>query len=358
MQIMRRLRKTCWLPRICVLAVVGMCMTTLAEPAATNQSLRLILTLVDGSRVVGVPKMQSVPLQTDYARMDIPWLRIRKITHEGTNEAVRITMANGDRVQGGFSMPSVEISALFGRAVVALGQIAVIEVVDYGTGGLTSRHALWDESLLGFWPLVGNVRDAKGDNHGTWMGTERYETETPAGGKAASFSGNGKAVMLGKKFAFSSDKPLTYSAWVSIAEFNPPKKYGIVLSMQTDANRFSAYLCTSGDVEGKVGFNVGKSCVGDSHVLALNRPEPKTWHHYVGVYDGREVVFYVDGVKQGAVEYTYGQLDAPSGPLIVGPNVVADWWLFKGAVANVAVWSRALTAAEATALYKLGLSGP
>ena len=234
----------------------------------------------------------------------------------------------------------------------------MIEVVDYGTGGLTSRHALWDESLLGFWPLIGNVRDAKGDNHGIWMGTEQYETETPAGGKAASFSGNGKAVMLGKKFAFSSDKPLTYSAWVSIAESNPRNKYGNVLGMQTAANRFSAYLCSSGDEEGKVGFYVGKSCVGDSHVLALNRPEPGTWRHYVGVYDGREVVFYVDGVKQGSVEYTYGQLDAPLCALIVGPNVVADWWLFKGAVANVAVWSRALAAAEVTALYSLGLSDP
>ncbi|MFZ4395782.1 MAG: hypothetical protein ACOYOU_09175 [Kiritimatiellia bacterium] len=141
-------------------------MTALAEPAASNQSLRLILTLADGSRVVGVPKIQSVPLQTEYARLDIPLSRIRKITHAGTNEAVRIALANGDRLQGGFSMPSVEISALFGRAVIALGQIAVIEVVDYGTGGLTSRHALWDESLLGFWPLIGNVRDAKGDNHG------------------------------------------------------------------------------------------------------------------------------------------------------------------------------------------------
>jgi hypothetical protein len=345
--------------RLGVLAVLGMCLTALSEPAATNQSLRLVLTLVDGSRVVGVPQIQSVPLQTEYARMDIPLLKVRKIAHEGTNEAVSIALANGDRVQGGCPIPSVEVGASFGRAVIPFGLIAAMDVVDYGTGGLTSRHALWDESLLGFWQLIGNARDAKGDNHGTWIGTERYETETPAGGKAASFSGNGNAVTLGKNLTFSSEKPRTLSAWVLIAEINPRNKYGKVLdSNPSEANRFEALLSTSGDDGGNLGFQAGQCCGGSSSVTALNRPQPNTWHHYVGVFSGNEVRFYVDGTSQGAVNYTNKQADEVTGPLTVGPRVVADWWLFKGGVANVAVWGRALNAAEVTALYRLGISAP
>ena len=46
--------------------------TTWAGEDKAEPQLRLALDLVDGSHIIGLPSIDSVPVQTSYAKMDIP----------------------------------------------------------------------------------------------------------------------------------------------------------------------------------------------------------------------------------------------------------------------------------------------
>jgi hypothetical protein len=90
--------------------------------------------------------------------------------------------------------------------------------------------------------------------------------------------------------------------------------------------------------------------------LSTFTPEADRWYHLVGVRDatsGRNTL-YVDGVAQGST--TECLMQGSDGPLSVGRarfggNDV-DFW--PGAVDDVRVWDRALTASEVSQLYAAG----
>jgi len=59
---------------VCVLLLLAS--VARGGPVATGEVLRLSVELSDGSRIVGTPAISSVPLQTSFAKRDIPFERI------------------------------------------------------------------------------------------------------------------------------------------------------------------------------------------------------------------------------------------------------------------------------------------
>ncbi|MGI6599484.1 MAG: hypothetical protein ACOX3F_07295 [Kiritimatiellia bacterium] len=57
---------------LAVLFLTGWSLATAETTKQTSEQIRVELDLVDGSRVIGVPAITSIPLQTSYASMDIP----------------------------------------------------------------------------------------------------------------------------------------------------------------------------------------------------------------------------------------------------------------------------------------------
>lgn len=57
--------------------------------------LRLTIDLVDGSHVTGVPRIKSIPVQTSYAKMDLPLKQIASINFHDDHERASIAMRNG-----------------------------------------------------------------------------------------------------------------------------------------------------------------------------------------------------------------------------------------------------------------------
>lgn len=229
--------------------------------------------------------------------------------------------------------------------------------------GLQLYYSFDDDSLVGVWCLDDTVNDVKGGIQGAWRGAACYEAQGHAGARAAVFSGNASCIDVGNQIRLGCTQRFTLSAWVNIRQINSRGKYGPLVSMNAgDANRFSASLAVDGDHDGRVKFTVDKSGVGSNAAYAAERPAVNVWHHYVGVYDTRTVTLYVDGVRQSSVPYTYGNLADPVGSFTIGPYNGADWSVFYGAIADVAVWKRALSLAEILSLYQasngnLGVDG-
>jgi CubicO group peptidase (beta-lactamase class C family) len=71
---------------------------------------------------------------------------------------------------------------------------------------------------------------------------------------------------------------------------------------------------------------------------------PGAWHRIVGTYDGAQFALYVDGVRAASVSRS-GAISVNSAPLTFGNRPALDR-PFDGALDEVRIWSRALTAAE------------
>ena len=84
------------------------------------------------------------------------------------------------------------------------------------------------------------------------------------------------------------------------------------------------------------------------------------WHFFTGIYDGSANTYvYIDGVPDGTNTATGGVGGDPSARMLIGG--VGDYIpsrLFKGSVAQVAVFTNALTAGQIQSLYYAGELSP
>lgn len=80
------------------------------------------------------------------------------------------------------------------------------------------------------------------------------------------------------------------------------------------------------------------------------------WHHVAGVFDGEQIRLYVDGLERGATTYS-GAIEASHYKLRVGSCQFSPERQFVGAVDEIAVWNRALTADELRSLYDYSNQG-
>lgn len=78
-----------------------------------------------------------------------------------------------------------------------------------------------------------------------------------------------------------------------------------------------------------------------------------TWYHYAGVYDGATVRAYLNGVQVATAAYAGGAIAAGTGPHInIARNPTYNGDYFIGAVSDVRIYKRGLSAAEIVALYQ------
>ena len=82
------------------------------------------------------------------------------------------------------------------------------------------------------------------------------------------------------------------------------------------------------------------------------------WHHVVGVFDGINVLVYVDGIMFTGLA-TAGPIDDPSASNMYIGNVVGASRTFDGIIDEVRIYNRSLSAAEILSHYKSkGYWGP
>jgi len=96
-------------------------------------------------------------------------------------------------------------------------------------------------------------------------------------------------------------------------------------------------------------FDIGYS--GDfSSVGGVRSPWDNNWHHLVGTYNGTMQSFYMDGVLLNSKSIIQTIL-YNSQPLQIGKYVRANSFYFNGAIDEVAIYNRSLSASEILALY-------
>ena len=201
--------------------------------------------------------------------------------------------------------------------------------------------------LVSWWRGGGNALDQVGTNNGTAAGNTTYGAGRV--GQALVFGGaNGDGVTLGNP-ADLQLQDVTIEAWIKRASASQattgPADGGVILGYGSGGYAMAVFA------NGSVDF--GKSYVSDVRTAA-GLVADTNWHHVAVAKSGSTVVFYVDGVAYPAAAYTASFTFTSTVAIGMMGNSLYGFW---GSIDELAIYGRALAAAEVQAIYNAGSGG-
>jgi len=332
---------------------------TWAGDNATNQPppvMRLELDLADGSHIIGTPKIESVPLQTAYARMDIPLKQILSVKMDDDHETASLALVNGDKLKGVIALKPLELTTVFGPVKIGVEHLRAI-AVSSGEGlsaalkkGLVLYYSFDKDEGEKVIDRSGRANDGKASG-ARWTAVGRI-------GGAYDFNGSRDCVDVGIRQDLLTVNSI--SAWIKSSANGT--RQTIVSKHASVNNGFPSagyYLLKESDDRFLMWVGVNGNS-GEAYSISRAAYTDSRWHHVVGVFNpetGR-VDLYVDGenvtdyktVSPGAVK------GANQRPFFVGR---ATWgeggssssWI--GQIDEVMVFDRALSADKVQMLYKV-----
>jgi len=223
--------------------------------------------------------------------------------------------------------------------VQADGSVAAGDTWSFNTGRLAAHWKL-DES-------AGRIAaDSSGSgNDGKIVG----DTAWAAGqiGGALVFDGNEDYVEVTDGNDLNIINQITVAAWIKVSAFD--KEWQAIVTKGDHAWRLQRnwgrgtleFACTGLLVPGsKQGSLFGTVDVNDGN-----------WHHVAGVYDGRIMSLYVDGVHNVSTNAA-GKIRKCNESVLIGENAEKPGRFWNGLIDDVRIYSYGLTAEEVAALSK------
>jgi hypothetical protein len=328
--------------------------------------LRLAIDLVDGSHIIGVPSITSVPFQTSYAKMDIPWEKIVSIEIQDDHETASFQLQNGDRLKGVLDLNPLELETIFGEITVGMQHILRVEIRSLRASLVL--HYSFDEDegdTVTDMSLRGNDGKAFGI---TWMDQGKV-------GRAASFDGIDDYIAVVPKSDVSAIEDVTVSVWTYLQDWKSQpggktdRQYIFDGHSHSSSIRNAFYrdgcsvfydgTTTTEEIWSGVYYYKSKGGMSGS----FGAPIKGQWHHVVYM-------------RRGNTGYTYldGELVKPSKELGHKTSEPLDmqhtWFIgtfsgnnpsygsrinysFHGLMDEVMVWTRALSEGEIKQVYNL-----
>ena len=276
-----------------IIVLTALLLTTAgwAEQDNAGQPLRLELDLADGSHIIGVPSITSVPVHTSYAKMDIPLEKIVSIEIKDDHETASFELQNGDRLKGVLSLNPIELETLFGKVSVGIEHI---KRVDVHTAG--SFHTMIKRGLVLYYPFDEQgerVEDKSGrKNHGANHGA-KY---TAKGKLQGAFKFDGKSAYVDLGSGSVADLPTWKDYTICVWFLNDGKGdhgrgYGQKIIDKTVMHH-DFYLCIKAD--GSLCFTTYEGSGGGLSEKSHDYRDSK-WHHAVVVKKGDHGELWVDG---------------------------------------------------------------
>jgi hypothetical protein len=160
-------------------------------------------------------------------------------------------------------------------------------------------------------------------------------------GGAMAFSGAANYVDCGKGASLVIRDAITVACWIKVESFT--RSWETIVGMGDDSYRMSRSATT--------GSSIHFGCNGPTggNLDATTIVTTDTWRHVALVYDGAYKIIYIDGVEDARVAST-GQINVSNYNLYIGENSQATGRHLRGAVDDVRIYNRPLSAAEVAGL--------
>jgi len=212
------------------------------------------------------------------------------------------------------------------------------------------------KGLVAFWTADGHARDSAGENHGTVGPGVAFTADRYGTAKGALlFNGKQGVVRVPDSDPLDTDDAFTLSAWINPRVYRTARrKYQWIVAKWYESP-------FNGDYEFYLsGEQLGLSVCQDHRRNLLDfikskRPVPlNAWTHVAGTFDRGRLRLYVNG-GQVAEKVSAKVKHTDRTEYVHDEVTIGNWWrentyLFDGAIDEVGIWSRALSADEVAAL--------
>ncbi len=316
-----------------------------ARLSAEEKPIRLAVDLIDGSRVTGISRNNSIRIKTDFGELDVLLRLIDHVRWKEDREQVVLEFPNGDRLTGAVIPEDVQLVTLFGDAKISMQHMVKLKPLSPQASGIPSldglivHFAFDEEPIAGI--VVGRVGDLQGQRRGgQWMRQQ-------ARGGVFHFTKRDDAIVLADNPSLRSNK-LTISVWVN-PDSDPQSSYRGILAKSTSGSWSRGYGLARYPGSPDVHFFVNYYGAETAHA-----PIPdNSWTHLVGTYDEQTLTLYVNGVK-AAEAITRGNYGGPiqhgDSPLLIGQAPDGYGWM--GKIDEVMLFNRVLSAEDIKRLYQ------
>jgi hypothetical protein len=342
---------------VLTLLPMGRGWSAMPEPNPTNEPpLRLVVDLVEGSRLIGVPSLASIPVQTPYAKLEIALSQLQAIRWEPDRATVVLEMNNGDKVKGAIPLKALEIQGVFGKVLVAAEYIAKI--------GILSGERLKTENIKGLLLYYSFDKDennyisdlsGKGNNgklHGSeWMPRGKV-------GGARMFNGKNDYISIDydeKNGLFPTVGPFSVAVWFKTSAAVPDQQVIIGTHFAGEGRDGYEIWIDARNFGGKAVWCPALAGAEACSQAAVNDDQ---WHQAVGVWDDKKSLLYLDGVLQSAAPAVGALVYSHRASFRIGhlennnaAHARDESYYFKGALDEVMVFNRALAEEDVKALF-------
>ena len=216
--------------------------------------------------------------------------------------------------------------------------------------------------LLGYWKMddgsgTTTADSSGGGNAGTLVNGPTWTTAGKDAG-AVSFDGTNDYVTMGNVTSMNALSAMTVSAWIksSSAGANPSESHIVNKSNCSGASTDGPFeLGVSMFVTGKaqfVPYKNGAGVIGNASNASITNVDDGKWHFLTGQWDGAgNVLLWVDGILETTYASSAGALNNTTKVVAVGDCAAGGGYFYHGAIDDVRVYNRALSAQEIWQLY-------
>jgi chitodextrinase len=217
-----------------------------------------------------------------------------------------------------------------------------------------------EPGLVAHYPFDGNANDATPyANHGVIGGNPVFQVpdHPNGGGMNIKFDGMQDSVLAPNAVQLLSDYT-TVSFWIRVDGQNIQDAEAYVLDFGHWSQRWKISLpqhlkivWTTNSNNAQFPNFISDMDSGDGNEMVIG-----FWWYVTMVHDGTDDIIYVNGVEVNR-KPALGKLNSTALPLGFGNNPIEGGQYFNGALDNVKIYNKALTAEEAAALFQNGTTG-
>ncbi len=267
------------------------------------------------------------------------------LTNFSADNSARVRIgASGatDSVFGEF-VGDIDEFSIYNRALTA---DEITSIVNAGIAGKLKQNATVDtNSLVSLWQGENNANDTRGVNNGT------FAANTYAPGRVGqAFQTNGGFVSVPDSASLDFTNAYTIEMWVAPNVMGQPDGSAFFACkgncFVVNDQPYSLGFLDTRNVYLTVGNNSAIDRVVSNSTLPLN-----AFSHIAGTYDGTTMRLYINGVLDNSKTTSIGTLVNSSLPFTFGGTSFSTT---AGIFDEVALYNRALTAAEVRANYEAG----
>jgi uncharacterized repeat protein (TIGR02543 family) len=215
------------------------------------------------------------------------------------------------------------------------------------TANFTATASACDLAASGpvsWWPGGNNANDIMGTNNGTLVSGATFAAGKV--GTAFSLNGSGAYVSIPHSPSLNFSSAISIEGWINTSA--GADRYIIT------KNDDSFYLALGGGYGSLNKLSFFLNGVSTQWFYGTTDLTDSLWHHVAATYDGASMRLYVDGSLQNSVAAT-GTIQTGTSPVAIGARPGVNY--FAGALDEISLYNRALSAAEVQAIYSAGSGG-